>query len=107
MLSLTGHLSSCLYLGAEGTNIIFTFLKRFQIQLCGQEYLLESDWMQVSEPIRNWHPLHRLAICAVDAVKSCIANCTENRLQFIQYGGFTVLLNILEVFEFIEVSLII
>ncbi|VDL19280.1 unnamed protein product [Hymenolepis diminuta] len=86
----------CLRLGAEGTRIIFIFLMRFQTQLCDQEHLLKYDWTNSEQIFVNWHPFHGLVACAIESVFSCIANCSENRALFVQHGGFTILLNLLE-----------
>ncbi|KAM3187781.1 hypothetical protein ACTXT7_001624 [Hymenolepis weldensis] len=92
------NLGRCLRLGAEGTRIFVIFLMRFQTQLCDQEHILESDWTKSEQIFENWHPLHALVACAIESVHSCIANCSENRALFVQHGGFTILLNLLEVF---------
>ncbi|VDO15360.1 unnamed protein product [Rodentolepis nana] len=86
----------CRLLGAEGTRMIFTYLMCLQTELCDQEHLFNSDWTKPEQLFENWRPLIEMAICVIGAVQSCVANCNENRTLFVQLGGFTILLNILE-----------
>lgn len=78
--------------------MILNYLICLKTELCEQEHHFNSDWTKVERLMENCHPLTELVICVIEAVQSCIANCNENRTLFVQLGGFTVLLNILEVF---------
>lgn len=87
----------CLRVGCSGMYVLIVLLSRLQTQLYDQECSQLTDWLNVEQPIGKWPPLCRLVICAVEAVQSCVRNCTETRRLFIQHGGVTMLLNVLEV----------
>ncbi|KAL5105963.1 hypothetical protein TcWFU_009823 [Taenia crassiceps] len=91
-----GSTERCLSVSCNGIPALIALLIRLQTRLYNQECLALSDWVRVEQPLGMWSSLHRLVICAVKAVQSCVENCSESRRLFIQRGGVMVLLNILE-----------
>ncbi|KAH9279766.1 hypothetical protein ECG_08024 [Echinococcus granulosus] len=92
-----GNTERCQRVGPSATHVLIVLLNRLQTQLCDQECPEITDWWDAERRMGSWPPLHRLVMCAVEAVQSCVANCCEDRRLFIQNGGITVLLNIMEV----------
>ncbi|VDM33126.1 unnamed protein product [Hydatigera taeniaeformis] len=86
----------CLRFGASGTHILIVLLIRLQTQLCNGECPLAYGCLEAKQPMGDWSPPYRLVSCAVNAVQSCVVNCSKNRRQFIQHGGIPMLLSILE-----------
>ncbi|KAH9279768.1 hypothetical protein ECG_08026 [Echinococcus granulosus] len=91
-----GNTERCQRVGPSATHVLIVLLNRLQTQLCDQECPEITDWWDAERRMGSWPPLHRLVMCAVEAVQSCVANCCEDRRLFIQNGGITVLLNIME-----------
>uniref|UniRef100_A0A5K3F011 Uso1_p115_head domain-containing protein n=1 Tax=Mesocestoides corti TaxID=53468 RepID=A0A5K3F011_MESCO len=91
----------CRRFGTNGSNMLMRILtgllKYFSESVSrNDEFQSLIGYHQTGEPIKVDPDFSRLAVCAVEAVRWCILDSIENRMYFLQQGGYTQILSLLE-----------